>query len=272
MNKRWLRAAVVMATAGTMVLTGQDVADAGRPPVPVHATTVHPVSAPDVTNPGLVHLRNTGGDALFLFRKKKDGVAELVRDLNQHDISDGLPRLYVRFEVIDFIGPHSDLFVRLRAGTYYLVDAFAERYHQADVHVTTVTGAKRNASAPHARPITVHRDTNALTAPHVVHAGRFFHLRNRNRRMQELIFYRVRKSATAAQVADFLAHPTFEKFAAVVSLNFSGFPAVTITSGGEDLYARYPNRAGRYIAMLTPISVHTSPFPHTNRLALVNVV
>lgn len=271
MAKRWLRAAGAAAMAGTMVLAGQGVADASRPPVPVHATTVHPVIAPAFMNPGLVHLTNTGGDALMLLRKKKSGVTALVHDLNQQDSSTGVPRLFERFAVVDLIDSHADVYVRLRAGTYYLVDAFADRYHAADVHTVSVAGAKRDANAPHARAITVHADTNALSAPHVAHAGRFFHLRNRNHRMQYLVFYRVKKGVTSAQLADFLAHPTFEKFVAVISMSISSLPAVTITSGGEDLYARYPKHAGKYLAMLTPVSARASGL-RANRLALITLV
>src|SRR4051812_18474961 len=124
---RWMRAAAVIATAGAVVVAGSEVAVA-RPPVPVHSRTVHPVTAPDVMRPGLVHLRNTGSQELMLFRKTHAGVAVLVRDVNaERRTSSGVPRLYRQFHAVTSLEAHSDAYVRLRRGTYYLFSDEVER-------------------------------------------------------------------------------------------------------------------------------------------------
>jgi hypothetical protein len=267
---RWLRATAVIATAGAVVAAGTEVASA-RPPVPVHALTVHPVSAPDSMRAGLVHLRNTGSQPLVLFRKIHLGVAGLVRDVNHQFSSTGETRLYRQFHAVSVIGGHSDAFVRLRRGTYYLFSAEVDRLHAADVHQIAVTGAPDNAKAPHARTVTVRLHTQALVAPHTVHAGRFFHFRNQTHRTQELIFFPLSSKATPEQINAFLAAPTLEKLFQLVDPRKFDFVVPALTGGREDLYVHYPKRTGRYAAVIVPV-VGSAPTLHRRGVALVNVV
>src|SRR3954453_17031927 len=142
------RAVVVVVSAAAMGVAGPGGPQA-RPPVPVHSTTVHPVTAPEVMRPGLVHLRNTGGDELYLFRKMRAGTPTLVKDLNASVNSESPGALARHFTIVDLLNPPSDVFVRLLHGTYYLVDADAEHYHRADIHRIVVQGARDNATTPH---------------------------------------------------------------------------------------------------------------------------
>ena len=268
---RWTRATVVIATAAAVVAAGSEAAGA-RPPVPVHTRTVHPVTAPDVMRPGLVHLRNTGGQELLLFRKIHAGVATLVSDVNAEQNSPGgAPRLYRQFHAVAALEGHSDAYVRLRAGTYFMFSSAVERMHAADVHQITVTGARDDAKAPHAHPVTVRLHTNALVAPHTVHAGRFFHLRNQTHRTQELILFPLSPKATRAQIADFLAAPTMEKLFPL--LDFRKFDAVVpaLTGPGEDLYVHYPKLTGRYVAVDLPLRGAEPTIPR-HGAAVINVV
>jgi hypothetical protein len=273
MQRRVLRAFVtVMSTAsiavGSMV-SGAASASA-RPPVPVHATTTHPVIAPSFLQPGLVHLRNTGGDPLYVFRKKSHDVATLVRELNDEQASSDVPKLFRDFLIIDILSGHRDVYLRLRPGTYYLVDLFAEHYHAADVHSIVVQGQVSNAKVHASRSITV-RKNGHLAAPTHGRAGHLFHYRNNTSPMHELELLPVRKSVTKAQLADFLAHPTPKKLFAIVSFSIHSFELPLLTSGHEDLYTRFPKRAGRYIVLSIPVRARANFGLSRHHLALLTV-
>ena len=246
--KRWQRVVAVVVAAGAVVAASGEVAYA-RPPVPVKTRTVHPVTAPDTMAPGLVHLRNVGTQPMMLFRKVHAGVALLVRDVNDQFTLAGHARLYRQFHAVATILEHADAYVRLRPGTYYLFAADVDRMHKDDVHVITVQGATDNARAPQVRPVTVQLHTNALIAPRHVHAGRFFHFRNRTHHAQELIYFPVSPSATAAQIKAFLDAPSLPKLFAIVDVHRFDVSVLVVTGAGEDLYVRYPRRAGRYAAI-----------------------
>jgi len=268
--KRWQRVCAVVVAAGAVVAASGEVADA-RPPVPVKARTVHPVTAPDVMRPGLVHLRNVGVQPLMLFRKVHAGVALLVRDVNGQNSSAGFGRLYRQFHAVAAIDAHSDAYVRLRNGTYYLFSAAVDRIHAGDVHTIAVQGTTDNAKAPHARPVTVRVHTNALVAPSTVHAGRFFHFRNQTHRTQELVFFPISPKATAQQIQDFLAAPSLEKLFGLIDPRSFDFAVPALTAGGEDVYVHYPKHAGRYAAVAIPL-FGAQPVIHRHAAAVIKVV
>lgn len=267
---RWMRVTAVIATAGAVVAGGSEVATA-RPPVPVHSRTVHPVTAPDSMRPGLVHLRNTGSQELVFFRKIHAGVAALVSDVNADQSSPGgAPKLYRQFHAVAVLEAHSDAYVRLRPGTYYVYSGDVERLHAADVHQITVSGARDDAKAPHAHAVTVHLHTNALTAPRTVHAGRFFHLRNQTHRTQELVLFPVSPKVTRAQLAEFLAAPSMEKLFPLLDFRKFDFVVGVLAGPGEDSYVHYPKRTGRYLAVDVPLRGSQPTIPR-HGAALVNV-
>lgn len=268
--KRWQRMVAVVVAAGAVVAASGEVADA-RPPVPVKARTVHPVTAPDTMRPGLVRLRNVGAQPLLLFRKRHSGVPALVRDVNGQFSETGVGRLYRQFHAVAAIDPHSDAYVRLRKGTYYLFSAVVDRIHADDVHVIDVQGTVDNAKAPHARAVTVQLRTNALFAPHVLHAGRFLHFRNRTHRTEELVFFPLSPTATAQQIQDFLAAPSLDKLFGLIDPRKFDFAVPALTGGGEDLYVHSPRHAGRYIAVAIPL-YGSQPVIHRHAAAVVTVV
>lgn len=268
--KRWKRVTAVLAAAGAVVAASSEVA-AARPPVPVKARTVHPVTAPDVMQPGLVHLQNTGSQPLMLFRKKSAGVATLVRDVNAQDSSTGFERLYRQFHAVAAINAHADAFVRLHSGTYYLFSAETDRVHADDVHTITVQGATDDATAPHAHPVTIQARTNALSAPHLVHAGRYFHFRNRTHQTEQMVFFPISAKVTSAQLQQFLAAPSLPKLFALIDVMSFVVSLPVVTGGGEDLYLRYPRHTGRYVAVAIPLS-GSLPVIHRHAAALIRVV
>jgi hypothetical protein len=260
------RAIAVLVSAVAMLLVGT-VSAAARPPVPVHSSTYHPVSAPDVMRPGLVHLRNTGGSELYLFRKIHAGAPTLLADLNESLDSDGPGALARHFTIIDVINPRTDVYVRLLRGTYYLVDATAERYHRADIHKIVVTGARDDATAPHSRPVSMTRH-HGLVAPRAVHAGKFVHLRNASSRLMAFVYFRVNNSATTQQINDFLAHPGFENLFPLIYNGLDAAGSLGYLSGHQHVYVRFPAHAARYLILALPAE-GTGSFLAANRVRLV---
>lgn len=264
--RRSTRAVAVVVSAGAVLLAGMASADA-RPPVPVRAITLHPVTAPDVMRPGLVHLRNTGGHELFLFRKIRAGAPTLLKDLNDSMNSDGPGALARHFTIVDVINARTDLYVRFLRGTYFLVDATADHYRRADIHRIVVTGRRDDASTPHSRPIGL-TSKPVLVAPHAVHAGRFVHLRNASDRLQSFLMFRVRASATAQQVNDFLARPSGELLFPIIVLGGDSPSSLGLMSGHQNVYVRFPARAARYLLFAVPVD-GLGGFPAKNRIRLI---
>jgi hypothetical protein len=244
-----VRAAAVLASAVAVLATGAASAGA-RPAVPVHSSTLHPVSAPSVTRPGLVHLRNTGSHELYLLRKIHASSATLVKDLNASSVSGSPTRLLRQFRLVDIINGRSDVYVHLSRGTYYLADATAEHYHASDIHPITVQGSRDDARVPHSRALTVN-SRNVLIAPHTIRGGAFVHLRNADRRVQQLLYFQISGRATTQAIDDFLARPSFDK---LFGLGFVDIGNIGVLSGHQNLYVRFPSHSGRYIVLTAPVT------------------
>jgi hypothetical protein len=244
----WARAAAVVGAVSAILLAGQPVAQAARPPVPVHASTRHPVTAPASLRPGNVHLRNTGSHPLYFFRRIDAGPRTLVKILNSVAASDP-SRLFRHFRLIDVINGSSDIYVRLTRGTYYLADATADRFQVSDIHTLTVGGARQDAKLPQAKTVNISRH-NVLTAPATVRAGSFVRLRNADSRVQTVAYFRISRTVSAADLQAFLAHPSFDSLFQLEVDDAGGLGAL---AGHQVVYVRFPKHSGRYILMTLPV-------------------
>jgi hypothetical protein len=240
-----------------------------RPPVPVSATTRHPVTAPGVLQPGLVHLRNKGRDDLVLFRRAgKAGINTLLKALNSSDLGEAaIVRIDHRFPLLGLIAGKSDIYVRLTHGTYYLIDGDADHYHRADIHVIHVNGKRSDAKAPFAHTITLTR-RSGLRAPAHVRAGHFVYVRNTTRKLEGLLYLRIRASATTAQIQTFLAKPTEQSLSPLIAHSLSAIGDLGLMSGGHSAYVRFPRTPARYLVIaISPTS--EAPSLVKNQIALI---
>ena len=257
MTRRILRClvaatSVVVVSAG-LLTTG--LADASaRPAVPVRATTIHPVIAPTFLQPGLVHLKNTGSDDLVLFRRAtKAGVRTLVKAMNAHELSGPqIVRVDRKFPILDVINAKSDVYVRLTDGTYYLVDAAAERYHRSDVHVIHVEGVRADAKRPAAHALTL-SPQRGLRGPQRVRGGHFLYVRNLTHQLQGFLIIRLSSSATSAQIQKFLAKPSFDQLFPLMAHSINALSELAVMSGQHKAYVRFPGGAARYIVVASAI-------------------
>jgi hypothetical protein len=260
------RTALLFGCAAGLLITGTAVAQA-RPAVPVHAGTLHPVTAPDVLRPGLVHLENTNSHELYVFaRRGHAGRPTLLKDLNGPPSATDPYAVFRHFTLLDVIGGNGDVYLRLKAGTYYLADAGAEHYHLSDIHVLTVTGRRDDARAPHSKTLLVN-DHNTLRAPATVRAGHFLRVRNADTRPQDIVMFRIGPRTTDRQLADFLAHPSFDTLS---TMDVRDIDDLAVLSGERTVYTRSPARPGRFILFGGPITTHLTHSPiRPERFALL---
>ena len=118
-----LRAVTVVGVAAALVATGTAAAGAApaRPSVAFHTTKHHKVVGPARIQPGTVHLRNTGEHPIMVVGARGHTVTTLIADLDAR----GPSGFRKHFALRGLVSAHTDVYLRLAHGHYFLVDAAA---------------------------------------------------------------------------------------------------------------------------------------------------
>jgi hypothetical protein len=220
----------------------------------------------DLTSRGCpVRLRNTGSHAIFVFRKHGASINTLVAELN----GDHAPaRRFKDFTARDIVDGHTDAYLRLSRGTYYLANAAAWSYSVSKMHTLIVTGKTRNAALPASSPI-------GLDAHGVVHMRRslaaagYLHVYNGSGKVQEIVLLSIGKNTTAAELAAFAAKPSFE---ALTKLDVRTPYLGGMLSAHRSAWVNPHLRAGRYLVVDLAVSGSPDAFElHAGHVQAVTV-
>lgn len=245
MPARPLRAAVVL-TAGALVLASSAAVanaagNAQRATVRVQVSAKHRVIAPASLRPGLVHVINTASRELMLVRKKHKGRSGYIKDYNRATNTAGSIRFYKDFDVVDVITSHTDEYLRLAKGTYYLSDDTTATVTSAQVRTVSVSGHRQSATAPRSSLVPV--AANGHVPASVTVGRRYAHVVNHSATPHIVSIVSIRSSATAQQVRDAIADPArHDPF----KLTGTYFAPLGLIAAHTDLYKRLRVRHGRY--------------------------
>jgi hypothetical protein len=229
----------------TLAAPAAGAATHGRGVTKVHASAKHTVTVPKTLRPGVVHLRNTGSRALFVFGRKKEGTTALAKYLNSQSEKTA-KKAFTRFDFVEIVKPHTDDYVGLKRGTYYLADASVDRVKASRIRSVTVSGKVSNAKRPAVRTVTYGKHGLSPLAANGPARG---YLRVRNNGTSPLVVetLRVKASATAAQVAAVVNKPTWDgvdKVADYETVTVAGY-----LGARHDVTTTASLRSGRYLVL-----------------------
>ena len=217
---------------------------AGRPAVRIHVDRTGAVVAPASLRPGLVHVRNAGGQQIYLVRQvdPRWGVDTFVADYNAI-IPSGMGR---HFRILDTLSGHRDVFVRLTPGKYLLADGGPNTITAANVRTVAVAGSRWDASRPRYRSAPISGTGATLHLPASAPARSYLHLHNRTDYALSVVLFRVGSGTSERQLAGFIAHPTVRRLG---RLDLRSSEEIWFASAHVSLYYRVPARAGRYLVV-----------------------
>lgn len=236
-----------LAVAGAVLVTAPAAEAAGRGTTKLHGTKSHTVSVAKTLRPGVVHFRNTGKTSVLIVRKKKAGTAALAKTLNSTSTK-AERKLLRSFDFVEVAYPKSDSWVKLKKGTYFVVDAGGGKFKAANIRTVTVKGKKQNAKAPRAKTITFDK-SGRIPASTTITRKSAVRLVNKSKALGFVITMKVKSSLTDAQLKQIVAHPTDDNVFGAASSGY-GIDTLPIAVGPKHTStATTKLAAGRYLLL-----------------------
>ncbi len=257
-----LRAVTVVGVAAALVATGTAAADAApaRPSVAFHTTKHHQVVGPARSSRALSICATPASTRSWSSAHGATAVTTLIADLDAR----GPSGFRKHFTLRGLVSAHTDVYLRLAHGRYFLVDAAAPTIVASKVRTLTVAGRTRNAVLPSSASVIDRQPPHVARPAARCRQQRYLRVANDSGGAGDAD--RVAGRQSRPPMRNWLPSPRNRRFRKLMRLDVRGADVVAYL-GAEHADLGQPSAAARSLRDVRPVPVRQIRSRHAVPLA-----